>query len=171
MSNHQNPTLRTAKKAAELWKSMLRKPTFDNGDKSEAGLFTSMLASLSPSNATDEILNVFGEKLTEKILTKSDKYPEYYPNTTLGSDYGPDLTLDQCANESGLKCQFPFKTVVWVMSDCVQVRNGYGAEAVFHYALDNGKWLVTTLCGSEIEKIKKYVTDGTPLEFKVEGGE
>ncbi len=165
---YYKPTERTARKAAELWKNMLRSPKFDNGDTSPMGDMATMLAEMIPVNTSDDLLEAFAEKLAERIMTPSEKYPEYFENATLRVDYDPDLTLSECADEVGLICQFPWKTNMLVRSNVVSVSHGYGAEQVNHYALDNGKWLVTTLSGSDIEKIKKFVTDGTLPEFTVE---
>lgn len=166
--SNYNPTARTARKAAELWKNMLRGPKFDNGDTSLSGGMATVLAGMIPVNTTDELLGAFADKLAERIMTPSETSPDYYNSASLHVDYGPDLALSECADAVGLKCQFPWKTNMWVRGDMVSVSYGYGAEAVNYYALDNGKWLVTTLSGSDVEKIKKFVTDGTLPEFTVE---
>jgi hypothetical protein len=57
---------------------------------------------------------------------------------------------------------------MWIGEDYISVSAGYAAASVYHYPLDNGKWLVTCLSGPEIAKIKKFVTDGTLPEFTVE---
>lgn len=163
-----NPTERTAKRAAELWKSMLEQPKFDNGDNSFQGGMAAAMATMIPTNTTTELLDAFAEKLVERIMTPSERDPEYFDSANLCVDYGPCPALAESAEAVGLKCQFPWKTNMWVHANDLSLRHGYGAETVYHYALENGKWLVTTLAGSEIEAIKKYVVDGTPLEFRVE---
>lgn len=163
-----NPTKKTADRAAELWRSMLSRPKFDNGDSSSNGGIASMMATMIPTNTTAALLDAFAEKLSERILTPSERSPDYFDCANLSVDYGPCMALSECAESVGLDCQFPWKTTMWVHADSVSVRNGYGAETIYHYALSNGKWLITTLQGSAIEDIKKHVVEGTPLEFKVE---
>lgn len=163
------PTIKTARRAAELWKKMLTNPKFDNGDDSVTGFMTASLASMIPTNTTEELLDAFVEKLVEKIMTPSAHNPDFHDSSNLSVDYGPCQALADSAKAVGLNCQFPWKTSTRVYSDEVHVRHGYGAETIFHYALDNDKWLVTTLSGSEIEKIKRYIVDGDLLEFTVEG--
>lgn len=167
-SSDYNPSERTARKAAELWKKMLASPKFDNGDETEKGGLATLLAHLVPVNTTEDLLDKFAEKLVEQIMTPGKSDPDYFPGSNLHVDYGPDLTLSECAEAVGLKCQFPWKTNMWIRRDVVSVSHGYGAEQINYYALENGRWLVTTLSGSEVEKIKKYVTDGTLPDFKVE---
>ncbi len=156
------------KRAVELWKRMLRSPKFDNGDNGPNGGMASMLATMIPTNTTEELLDKFGVELEKTILTPSEHSRDYYPNTSLHVDYGPDKALGDAAEAAGLKCQFPWKTNMWIGDGCVSVSAGYAAANVYHYPLDNGKWLVTSLSGSEIDKIKRFVTDGTHPEFMVE---
>lgn len=156
------------KRAVELWKRMLRSPKFDNGDPSPVGGMASMMAMMIPTNTTEELLDKFGEELEKNILTPSEHSRDYYPNTSLHVDYGPDKAIGDAAEAAGLQCQFPWKTNMWIGDGCVSVSAGYAAANVYHYPLSDGKWLVTSLSGSEIEKIKKFVTDGTLPEFTVE---
>lgn len=170
MSIHYNPTERTAKKAAEIWKGLLRAPKYDNGDHGPTGAMTQFLVSKLKSNATEEILEVFGEELVKLILTPSDTSPDYYPNSRLHVDYDPCKPLRTAAEIAGLKMEFPWKTNMNIHADFVSVAAGYGSDWVNHYALDNGKWLVTTITAShtELEMIKAHVMAGAPLTFKVE---
>lgn len=41
------------------------------------------------------------------------------------------------------------------------------SEIVWHYPLPNGKWLVTRLQGSDIDKVIEYAVGGAP-KFKVD---
>jgi hypothetical protein len=147
---------------------MLRSPKFDNGDSGPVGGMASVMAMMIPTNTTDELLDKFAEELAKRIMTPSPDDPEYFPNASLHTDYGPDRVLADVAESVGLDCQFPWKTNMLVYGDYVSARCGYGASEVYHYALDNGKWLVACLHGPEMEKIKKFVTDGTLPEFMIE---
>ncbi len=64
-----NPTELTARRAAELWKRMLRQPKFDNGDTGPSGGLAVALVSMIRTNTTNELLEAFGCKLVERILS------------------------------------------------------------------------------------------------------
>lgn len=164
------PTELTARRAAEIWKGMLRAPKFDNGDDSSTGCMASMMARMIPGNITEERLDAFGERLVQLIMTPSGNNGSYFPDCSLFVDYGPCVALRDAAMQAGLDCEFPWKTHVHVGEGYVSVRHGYSAEPAFHYPLGDGKWLVTPLNGhaSEIEKIKRFVIDGTLPEFTVD---
>lgn len=169
MRNHQNaPSLKTAERAAEIWKEMLRAPKFDNGDSSFSGGMASALASMIPTNTTDELLDAFAEDLVKRIMMPSEEYPDYFSNLMLNVDYGPCRALQASADAVGLKAEFPWKTMVHVFNDFVSVTAGYAAETVYHYALADGRWLVTALMGADIEMIKDHVTTGAPLSFRID---
>ncbi len=50
---------------------------------------------------------------------------------------------------------------------CLSYAVGYGLEDVFHYPFPADRWLLTTLRGSDIDKIIEYVNGGKP-EFVIE---
>jgi hypothetical protein len=159
------PTAVEARYAAELWKQMLRSPKYDNGDNTFGGTVASVLATKIPSNVTEEKLEAFGEHLVKGILATAEEWG----SVSLYVDYGPTQELSDAADAAGLKMEFPWKTDVTVEAGKVGVRQGYAAEAVYHYLLDDGRWLLASLCGADVEKIKRYVTDGTLPEFRVVG--
>lgn len=117
-----------------------------------------------PRNNTAEVLGAFGVAL--KRLLKIPTEGGYY-TTYLGVDYDPDLILRKAADEAGLKMQFPWKTRMVIQAKCLSFAVGYVAEDVYHYPLPDDRWLVTTLRGSDIDKIIEYVNGGTP-EFVIE---
>lgn len=166
-----NPTLVTARRAAEIWRRMLASPKFDNGDHSPGGGIAKIMAHMIPTNADEGRLQAFGDELVRVILAPSDAHPDYFPNNRQFVDYGPDGILQDCAAKVGLKCEFPWKTQVAAYSDHVAVTAGYAADTVYHYLLPNGKWLVTKLTGADIEKVKKFVVSGEPINFLVEDSE
>lgn len=159
------PTQRTAERAAELWKRMLRSPKYDNGDASPAGGLAMMMAHAIPSNVDEEKLTVFGQELAKCLMTRD---AHGWCDTHLGVDYGPCKTLADCAKAAGLLVEFPWKTTMHVYADHLSLAYGYGAEHLNHYALSDGRWLITNLYGRDIEKIKSFVMDGTLPEFVVE---
>lgn len=128
---------RAIKLAVELWKKLLIDRKYDNmGDtgtpdeRSQMGM-ASKLASLIPANNTRDILEAFGDALT-RILTDDPRSCQCGTTMTLGVDYGPDSTLARAAKEVGLQMEWPWKTVMWIRDDCVQLKSGYGAKTVRH---------------------------------------
>lgn len=151
-------------KAVELWKRMLVRPKFDNGDKSEQGFMGMMLASMLENNSTQDVLDKFGEELKKTLSTPNE---HGYYDSYLTCDYGPCKLLSDAAAKAGLKTQFPWKTDMFIESSYVSLKHGYGAENVYYYPIDGKKWLVTKLRGSDIDKVIDYVTGGKP-EFMIE---
>lgn len=158
------PDRRIVERAAELWVRMLRNPKYDNGDASFQGFVCKSLAEKLPSNANDDVLEKFREALIESMMKENERGYFY---TSLYVDYGPDEALHNAAEEAGLKMEFPWKTGMQVRDDCLAVSAGYGGQYVYHYPLDNNRWLVTALSGTDIGKVIDYVNGGKP-EFVIE---
>lgn len=160
-----------AHKAAELWMKLIYPPEYDNGDKTATGGLTSIMAAMMPNNASDDNIKLFGENVVKLLL---EKWPDRKEDGwySLDSDYDPCELLSTAANEADLKIKFPWKINLDIIPryNYVSVSAGYGAPYVYHYPLENGKCLVTTIRGEEedMNKIKDYIINGTPLEFKVE---
>lgn len=171
MMHDKEPSLQMWERAAELWVRMLRNPKYDNLGDGPAepqerliSNFAGAMATMIPSNATEEKLEEFRCELIRRM---SDSSVDLYRRQSQHVDYGPDGFLHDCAKAVGLKMEFPWKTNVWVNSECISVRNGYGADSVHHYPLGDGRWLVTTLGGRDISKVIEYVQGGKP-EFTIE---
>lgn len=160
-----NPTPATAARAAKIWRMMLENPKYDNGAEGLTGLLLQSLASKYKSNATPEILDAFEKEMTALLLTPDENG---YCETYFSCDYGPDVKLSQLAEKVGLEMQFPIKTSMNIHPDYVSYRFGYSAPWIYHYLLSNGRWLVTTLSGQEIEAVKKHLVDGAPFTWTVE---
>ena len=165
------PTELTAKRAASIWRKLLADPVYDNlgdgpaspEDRFNTGMANAMISML-PNNATNELLDAFETKLAKELLNETR---DPYIRTSLSVDYHPCEILQFCADRVGLNMQFPWKTSMNVHGDHLSVRAGYGAPSMFHYPLPDGRWLVTTLHGSDISKVIDLVQGGTP-EFTVE---
>lgn len=150
-------------RAVEIWKHLLRNPVFKNGDETQAGAMVAVFAVLARRcPPTEERLEQFGSVLGE-LLANSERRDAY-----MSVDYGPEGVLKQAAERSGLTADWPCKTSVWVGEDSLRVTVGYGSESQNHYQLPDGRWLVTTLSGSEINKVIKLVMEGNK-DFFVEG--
>lgn len=136
-------------RAADLWVEMLKKPRYDNGDRSFAGTVTQALAEMGAKNNTDETLARFKTELV-RILSGPHKWrSQEYPGRPsqefeevfqhLDVDYNPNIPLADAAAAAGLNMQFPWKTGMW---------------------LENDHLFVTSLNGRDIDKIKTLVEQG-----------
>jgi hypothetical protein len=158
-------------KAVDLWVQMLSKPKYDNIGNSEPMtmqyLQTMTLASMLPKNNTPEVLEKFREALRDNLLNPfTTRYMERGQEKSysrlisyIAVDYDPDPVLRDAAEKSGLKMEFPWKTSMHLTEHCVSLSYGYGAEHLYHYPLSDGRWFVTTLYGSDIEKVIKLIED------------
>jgi len=157
-------------RAVELWKRVLEDPEYQVVEKdasAEDQIYQakcSGLANMVPNNATPELLEAFGKELKQRLL-KGDEAG--YKTTSLDVDYHPDKTLADSAQAAGLKLEFPYKTHMHLYFDCVSFTCGYRSEQICHYPMKDGKWLTTTLRGSDIAKVIEYVEGGKPV-FEVE---
>jgi len=174
MYKSYKPNEKIVDRAVEIWKRLLRNPKYDNLGKdmrdctfedAMPNLMASVLTAKLPSNATPEVLDKFGKALKRRLLTTDEKYGFYI--ASLHVDYDPDRTLRDAADEVGLKMQFPWKTNMHIHESCVAVGDGYAAPFVYHYPLSNNRWLMTTLYGTDIDKVIKLVEEGCNL-FEVE---
>lgn len=146
-----SPNERIVDRSIELWKRLLRNApnTLPNG---------------GPSNATPEVLEAFGQSLRKMLLTPDPRLQTY--RHLVAVDPQPDEILRLAAEEAGLQVQFPENTTMFFRENslgCTSKRS----EIVWHYPLPNGKWLVTTLQGSDIDKVIEYAAGGAP-KFKVD---
>jgi hypothetical protein len=150
------------RRAITLWQDILRGPKYDNGDKSAMGGLGMALAFqlASKHTPTEEQIAAFGEALFTALSTP-DEYGVYPYG--LHVDYHPDRVLGDAADAAGINpSRFSIKTGMWINHGFVSISEGYGAESVNHYPLEDGRWLVTTLSGSDIDKVKEYVLGGAP---------
>ncbi len=157
-------------RAADLWVEMLKNPRYDNGDSSFVGAVTQALAEMGAKNNTDQTLARFKTELV-RILSGPHKWrTKEYPGRpseefeevfqTLNVDYNPNTPLADAASAAGLDMQFPWKTSMYLENDYLLVSAGRGGPRVYHYPLADGRWLVTSLNGRDIDKIKALVEQG-----------
>ena len=161
-------------RAAELWARKLQNPTFDNGDQSNTGFMTMMLATVNIQNDKENVEGGMALKIEEFrhqliIELKNSRDKEYFEGHSLSVDYHPCRTLTNVAEKVGIPLsQFSCKSTVYIQDDRVVTSFGYGKENMSHYPLSKGGWLLTTLNGSDISKIIKHVEDGNSMGFEVE---
>jgi hypothetical protein len=160
-------------RAVELWCRKLHRPVFDNGDDSLAGIFTEGLATMNINSAVQSVDNLhasieqFRTALTRDLIEKRDSNEHFY--SFLSVDYGPCEDLAKAADEAGIPHDlFSVKSTVQVDATKVSTSFGYGAEYINHYPLPCGGWLITTLTGSDIDKITEHVCSGNSIGFEVE---
>ena len=176
----QKPNELLIDKACELWGELLINPKFDalgadanrddpDGSMTAAQGLAAMLA--SQSKPSPEQLEVFKAEL-KKLLSSKIRFENhtyiilddgcYGYKYNLHVDYHPDLMLAMAAKTAGISDNvFPWKTSLYFYDNHVALSYGYGAESVNFYPFD-GKWLVTTLSGSDITKIFEYLRGQTP---------
>lgn len=157
-------------RAVTIWQRLLSNPRYQavcdkSGDEDKRTMgIASKLAYLTPSNATPELLDKFGEALRRRLIEECKKH-EY---VCLSVDYGPDKILQEAKDEVGLEMEFPWKTVMHLLNGHLDVSEGYGTEYLHHYPLIDGRWLLTTLHGSDIAKVVALVEQGITDVFTVE---
>ena len=161
------PNERIVDRAVELWKRALANPVYRNTmphepEHAQNEALNAMLATL-PKNNTPEILDCFGVALKAALMTPvRSKHVDPYYQTYLGVDYHPDQMLREAAETAGLKMEFPVKTNMHLAENYVSFAMGYGARHKYHYPLDDGLWLVTSLHGSreDIDALIRYANNG-----------
>lgn len=162
------PSERIVDRAVSIWRRLLENPRYDNGDTSFPGGMCMAMAKMIPNNANADRLDSFCGHLRKWLLSPDDEQRgTFWSKQSLAVDYGPGRGLIEAAAASGLKMEFPWKTSMWINDDHLHVRAGYSAETFYHYPLADGRWLVTTLSGSEISKVIEYIGGGKP-EFHIE---
>lgn len=194
--NKQLPDDRIIDRAVDLWCRELRAPRFDNGDRSFIGAvgmgLAQNLARTEIEKVDDWVAAVerFSVELSTrlKFLRDNDERPRpqeeydaekrgttgyvsanYYFDGHLDVDYHPSRRLAEAAEKAGVPTSaFSIKSSVYVGENFVETRFGYGADLVNHYPLPDGRWLLTTLRGSDMRKVVEYVMGGQP-SFEIEG--
>jgi hypothetical protein len=131
-----------ARAAAAWWAKAIAHPKFQTLDPhaptlddAGAGL-AQMLATVASSKhrPTAEQLEDFEKRLRAQIEADLDA-GKWHGNMVLSVDYGPDATLADVAEASGIHggmTSFPWKTVMWIDLEGprVRVRHGYHADVI-----------------------------------------
>lgn len=183
-------------RAVELWCRALHNPSYDNGDGSGVGVMAEGLAASNAAHARDkmedyaEAVSKFGRLLSTrlKFLRDNEGKPRpadeierdkargatyaaetYWLETILSSDYGPGRLLSEMADLAGIPhSAFSYKSTVRFDHTSVSASFGYGAEHRQHYPMPDGGWLITTLSGSDIDKVIEAVAEGRITDLMVE---
>ncbi len=94
----------------------------------------------------------------------------YYFDRCLSTDYSPDKSLREAADEAGIPHKlFSWKSSVNVYDPAAVCASfGYAAPAIYHYPLSGGRWLITKLRGEDMPLIIKAVEEGRLPELHVE---
>lgn len=114
--------------AVAWWCKVLRNPKYDNlgptrgqdPEETRVNEMSSLLAMMLPKSDSS-VIDKFGNELRNKFQRDAAPY-------CIGVDYGPDGFLGEAAKKSGMKTEFPWKTIMWFENGGVQVRYGYGAK-------------------------------------------
>lgn len=122
--------------AAKWWTKAIANPTpnsFCNGDrKSNESFMIMMMGHMRAikNAATKEQLEQFCSLLSQRIEDELSKNQR----VDLDCDYGPDCILGETAEEVGIDlCLFPFKRIMHITNDSVEVKDGYDADWVQLY--------------------------------------
>jgi len=117
-------------KAARWWANQLCDPSeWDNGDISNVGAMTKLLAGMARTSHTKEASDRFYTELV-KIIT--DRWGEA-PIFILSTDYHPGYYLQEAANNANVflgMSDLPCKTTMWIRKDSVSVACGYAVSSV-----------------------------------------
>lgn len=161
-------------RAVDIWCRNLHNPFFDNGDDTEHGAMGTALATLNIESDKAKIDNmgdrieVFRKSLTNEIIRRQEDMDEHLP-CWIDTDYHPCQMLADAANEADIPTsQFSAKSTVQMNDGYVSTSFGYGAAYENHYPLPDGSWLITTLAGSDIDKVISSAIDGNPLGLTIE---
>lgn len=130
--------------AANWWAEQIsgHKLNWDNGAQNEGsaedrriGNMMWMLGNVNANQAregvTPEKLQKFKESLIRKMSETYQKSVEYFPDyhITLSVDYHPDEILYESVKEAEIDANvFPCKTCMWIDTQRVSARLGYGSQ-------------------------------------------
>lgn len=159
------PNERIVDRAVHLWMLALADPTYRNDHTSNIAC---AMASTLPKNNTADVLRAFGDELKKRLMAPTERSGDrvWYENF-LGVDYGPDKVLGEAAKAAGLKMEWPYKTNMHLYVDRLSFSVGYGAPAAFHHPMADGRWVVSTLHGSEADDaaLVRFAEAGNTAEF------
>ncbi len=165
------PNERIVDRAVHLWKEALAAPVYRNtrpGERDFGSVLACGMAAMLPKNNTADVLNAFGEELKKRLMAPIERGADrVWYETSLGVDYGPDKVLGEAAEAAGLKMEFPYKTNMHLYTDRLSFSVGYGAPAAFHHPMADGRWVVSTLHGSETDDaaLVRFAEAGNTAEF------
>jgi hypothetical protein len=113
--------------AAEWWADVIQSPKFDIGDDSSVqGLYIMLLAEKLVKPVSEESKKRFIEYLSnsiEKELNKGKK------TIFIDVDYSPNFILSEAAKIAEISSNnFPYKTIMAVSSNHIEVKYGYTSE-------------------------------------------
>lgn len=162
---------RVIRRAAVIWRRLLETPEYratneNSGPEDIRNMgMAAFLARSIPTNSTPGLLDQFSDELQRRIEAhiESEGFAPY-----MHVDYGPDEILAESAKAVGLEIQFPWKTNVRLRRDAVSVSAGYVAEYIYHYPLNDGRWLVSSLSGSDVAKLIELIESGFDLGLTIE---
>ncbi len=173
------PNEKIVDRAVEIWIRALRNPTYDVGLSKDpspsAGMGLALMhmvaSNLNKNNQEEEVLAKFGQELKKLLMNKqvSVHNPNYVRYIKiLDVDYHECETLSQAAKAADLKMMFPTKTTMHIYDDCVEMKMGYAAPYDRHYPLPDGRWLITSLTGKDIQHVIHHFATGEPLKLEIE---
>ena len=164
-------------KAVNLWSDTLLTPKFDHGETSIGGEVAAMLGALNIKKTLDREnedelkakIESFKSALIKLINEKLEQSFGSY--ISMSTDYSPNELLSIAADEAGISHSlFSVKSSVSIMEGMVTSSFGYGATATHHYPMPDGRWLITSLRGSDedISKLIHHAMNGNEMNLLIE---
>lgn len=123
------------------WADAVCYPTFDNGDKSEIGAITMLLASIIDAEKgipSKDIINKFKTYLGNEVRKELFDYPDDC-YCTLSVDYQSEGSLNIAAKKANLNANFPWKTTMWIHRNEVSVCIGDSPRCEIVYDIKENK--------------------------------
>lgn len=123
--------------AADWWIEQItgHKMNWDNGaqnagskEERDLGMRMFLLGNLTANIARERITDDQVLAFRDSLIRQLREAHNNYPTITLSVDYHPDRYLSEAAQEAGIDDYvFPCKTTMWIKSDSIEVKLGYGA--------------------------------------------
>jgi len=157
---------RYARRMAQLWVDLCVNPNIDNGDLSAHGPLSRQLMKMTVVRAAPDTLAEYEQAIVNTLLEHTDRR-----DLRLSCDYSPNETLVRAMESIGkTERDFdnPIKTSVnfWANdTPVIDVKAGYAAPSMLHYALPDGRWMKVAR-GEMESKMVEYAIGGFP-EFDI----
>lgn len=112
------------------WAEALLRPKHDNGDDSDRGAMSQLLANVMAFKYVDQLTEPALDRFADELAKSVDDLLEQTGQLILDVDYDPSRLLVKASEAAGLElvsCSWPWKTTMWITPYEVEVRHGYGA--------------------------------------------
>lgn len=112
------------------WAEALHWPKHDNGDDSNRGAMSQLMANMIAMKYGDQLTESALDRFADELASSINDRLAQSNQVMLNVDYDPCQLLVEASEAAELKlisyC-WPWKTVMWITPDSVKVCHGYGA--------------------------------------------